>query len=64
VKEFKIVSAPRPDALEIEVNKLLKQGWELHGGLVMSREGAATQVEKWNQAMVKDPDVIHLGVTN
>ena len=49
--EYKIVIARTPAGLEGDVNALLKAGWELHGGLVVT---AATEKEVgWFQAMIK-----------
>ena len=48
---YKILNARTPGSLEEMVNKALKDGWELHGGLVVT---AATEKEVgWFQAMVK-----------
>ena len=48
---YKILNARTPGGLEELVNKALKDGWELHGGLVVV---AATEKEVgWFQAMVK-----------
>jgi hypothetical protein len=48
---YKILTARTPVTLENLVNDALKQGWELHGGLVVA---TATETEVgWFQAMVK-----------
>ena len=36
--EYKIVQAVNADALAIEVNKLLKEGWKVTGGVATSTQ--------------------------
>lgn len=33
--EYRIVSASHHDELETQINRLLKEGWQLHGGLIV-----------------------------
>lgn len=37
--EYKVVSARNGAALSDQVNELIKEGWELHGGLVVAHAG-------------------------
>jgi len=45
VVKYRVLHQDRVQQLEAEVNRLLKEGWELHGGLCHS-------AHQWSQALV------------
>ena len=44
MKMMKVVQTPRLDRFEELVNKLLNEGWDLHGSPFVSQTGAVTQL--------------------
>ena len=44
MKTMKVVQTPRLDRFEELVNKLLNEGWDLHGSPFVSQTGAVTQL--------------------
>ena len=38
MKAYMVITSKRPQDLDYEVNKLLRQGWKLQGGLSVNRD--------------------------
>jgi len=44
MKMMKVIQTPRLDRFEELVNKMLNEGWDLHGSPFVSQTGAVTQL--------------------
>ena len=53
MKMMKVVQTPRLDRFEELVNKLLNEGWDLHGSPFVSQTGAVTQLMIKEESSVK-----------
>lgn len=53
MKTMKVVQTPRLDRFEELVNKLLNEGWDLHGSPFVSQTGAVTQLMIKEEVSVK-----------
>ena len=52
IKEYKIVEEHNEFSLEININKMIKNGWKPQGGLQIVRN--SYDLDKFYQAMVKE----------
>ena len=53
--EYKIAVGSTPEALEIEVNKLMKDRWQPCGGICVSRERVSGIMQSFMQPLVREP---------
>jgi len=55
VTEYKIAMASTPDALVVEVNKLIADRWQPCGGICVSRERVSGIMQSFMQPMIREP---------